>query len=377
MKLHEYQAKDVLRAAGLPVPHGVVVTTPDQAAQAAESMGRVVIKAQVHVGGRGKAGGVKVASTPADARTIAQAILGMDIKGLRVNEVLVEPALAIAREYYVGITLDRDNRHFTLMLSAMGGVDIEEVAEHHPEAIVRIGIDPLIGLPDYVLRQALWDAGFDAAQHRAITAVLHSLYDVAVARDTTLAEINPLAITNDGSVVVADAKVDIDDNALFRQAGLLQYRDSSFDDPMDRLAAEQGLTYVHLGGEVGIIGNGAGLVMTTLDVVTAAGSKPANFLDVGGGGRADQVRRALTMVLGDPEVKAVIFNIFGGITRGDEVARGMLEAAQSMTITVPIVVRLTGTQAEEGRRLLEGSAFIPAASAQEAAQKARTLIAGH
>ena len=374
MKLLEYQGKELFRKQGMPVPRGVVATTPQEVEEAARGMGRVVVKAQVQAGGRGKAGGVKVASTPEEARAVAERILGMEIKGLTVHKVLVEPALNIDKEYYAGIVNDRSSKRFVLMLSAMGGVDIEEVAVTDPDKIVKIPLDPAFGTPDYLLREAVYDAGFDQASHPALIAVLRQLYAASVAEDALLVEINPLAITAEGQVVVADAKVDIDDNALYRHPELAEYREESFDNEMDRQAAEQGLTYVHLGGNVGIIGNGAGLVMTTLDVVNANGLKPANFLDIGGGAQAAQVIKALTMVLSDPEVKAVIFNIFGGITRADEVARGMLGAAEGMAIPVPVVVRLSGTEQEAGRKLLEGSQYIIVDDVQEAAQRVRELI---
>ena len=375
MKLHEYQGKALFRAAGLPVPDGRVATSPDEAAEIARELGRVVIKAQVHVGGRGKAGGVKLAGTPEEAREVAGRILGMDIKGLTVHKVLVEPAIDIATEYYAGVVNDRGSKRYVLMLSSMGGVDIEEVAHSNPEAIVRLIIDPAYGLQDWALRQAMRDAGFAQAQARELGRVLKGLYGVLLARDCLLAEINPLVITGDGKVVVADAKVDIDDNALFRQQDLLSYREESFDNEMDRQATELGLTYVHLDGDIGVIGNGAGLVMNTLDVVTAAGGKPANFLDIGGGAQADQVVKAIDMVLSDPGVKGLIFNIFGGITRCDEVARGMLEAARRSPLRVPVVVRLAGTQEEAGRALLEGSAYVPVASVQDAALRIQELVA--
>ena len=375
MKLHEYQGKALFRAAGLPVPDGRVATSPDEAAQIARELGRVVIKAQVHVGGRGKAGGVKLAGTPEEAREIAGRILGMDIKGLTVHKVLVEPAIDIATEYYAGIVNDRGSKRYVLMLSAMGGVDIEEVAHSNPEAIVRLVIDPAYGLQDWALRRAMRDAGFAQAQARELGRMLKGLYGVLLARDCLLAEINPLVITGDGTVVVADAKVDIDDNALFRQQDLLPYREESFDNEMDRQATELGLTYVHLDGDIGVIGNGAGLVMNTLDVVTASGGKPANFLDIGGGAQADQVVKAIDMVLSDAGVKGLIFNIFGGITRCDEVARGMLEAAARSPLRVPVVVRLAGTQEEAGRALLEGSAYVPVASVQDAALRIQELVA--
>jgi succinyl-CoA synthetase beta subunit len=374
MKLHEYQGKELFRAAGLPVPMGEVATTPEEVGAIAERLGMVVIKAQVHVGGRGKAGGVKVASTPEQAREIAGRILGMDIKGLIVKKVLVEPALNIATEYYAGIVNDRTSKRFVLMLSSMGGVDIEDVAHTNPEAIIRVAIDPAYGLPDFAIRLAMKDAGFDRAKSRDLGAVLKGLYGALLRYDCLLAEINPLVITGDGQVVVADAKVDIDDSALYRHKDLLSYREESFENAMDQQATEQGLTYVHLGGDIGVIGNGAGLVMNTLDVVTASGGKPANFLDIGGGAQSALVVKAVNMVLSDPEVKGIIFNIFGGITRCDEVARGMLQAAGEMDIRVPVVVRLAGTQEAAGRALLEGSKYIPVQSVQEAAQTIRRLI---
>jgi len=374
MKLHEHQGKELFRAAGLPVPPGEVASTPDGVAAIADRLGRVVIKAQVHIGGRGKAGGVKVAATAREARELAARILGMEIKGLVVRKVLVEPALAIATEYYAGIVNDRTSKRFVLMLSAMGGVDIEEVARSYPDAIVRVEIDPAFGLHDFEIRQAMLRAGFDQARLRALGSVIKGLYQALVRYDCLLAEVNPLVITQEGNVVVADAKVDIDDNAVFRHPELLPYRDDSFDNPMDRLASEQGLTYVHLGGDVGVIGNGAGLVMNTLDVVTANGGKPANFLDIGGGAQASVVAKAVTMVLSDPEVKGIIFNVFGGITRCDEVARGMLQAAREMNLRVPAVVRLAGTEETAGRALLNGSEFVPVASVQEAALTIQELI---
>ena len=375
MKLHEYQGKELFRSVGLPVPKGEIATTPDQAAEIAGRLGRVVIKAQVHVGGRGKAGGVKVAATPEEARQVSGRILGMDIKGLTVHKVLVEPALDIQTEYYAGIVNDRTSKRFILMLSSMGGVDIEDVAHTNPEAIIRLPIDPAYGLLDFLVYQGMREAGFSGAKSRELGRVLKGLYEALTRYDCLLAEINPLVITGDGQVVVADAKVDIDDNALFRHRDLLPYREESFDNEMDRQATEQGLTYVHLGGDIGVIGNGAGLVMNTLDVVTASGGKPANFLDIGGGAQADQVVKAMTMVLSNAAVKGLIFNIFGGITRCDEVARGMLQAAERMEIRVPVVVRLAGTQEEAGSDLLRGSRYVPVASVQEAASKIQELIA--
>ena len=375
MNLLEYQGKELFAKQGMPVPQGIVATTPEEVEAAARTIGgRVVVKAQVQAGGRGKAGGVKLAGTPEEAREVGSRILGMQIKGLTVEKVLVEPALDIKTESYAGIVNDRKSKRFVLMLSAMGGVDIEEVAVTDPDKIVKIALDPAFGAPDYLLRQAVYDAGYDPASHKAIIPVLRQLYAASVANDAMLVEINPLVVTGEGKVIVADAKVSIDDSALYRHPELAGYREESFDNDMDRQAAEQGLTYVHLGGNVGIIGNGAGLVMQTLDVVNANGLKPANFLDIGGGAQAAQVSKALNMVLSDPEVKAVIFNIFGGITRADEVARGMLSVQEQMTIPVPVVVRLSGTQEEAGRKLLEGSHFIPVDNVQDAAQRVKELV---
>ncbi len=373
MKLYEYQGKDLFRAAGMPVPQGEVAQTPAEVVAIASRFGRVVIKAQVHAGGRGKAGGVRVAS-PSEAGEVAGAILGMSIKGLKVETVLVEPALSIESEYYAGIVNDRASKRFIMMLSAMGGIDIEEVAQNSPQAIVKVPIDPAFGLLDFDVRRAMKQAGFDQSKLRPLGAALKGLYATVVRHDCLLAEINPLAITADGAVVAADAKVDIDDNALYRHPDLMPWREGSFDNEMDRLASEQGLTYVHLGGDIGVIGNGAGLVMNTLDVVTASGGRPANFLDIGGGAQAAQVAKAVNMVLSDANVKGIIFNIFGGITRCDEVARGMLQAEQDLKIRVPVVVRLAGTQEAEGRQLLQGSRFVPVAGVQEAAQTIQQLL---
>ncbi|HLG71989.1 MAG TPA: ADP-forming succinate--CoA ligase subunit beta [Chloroflexota bacterium] len=374
MKLYEYQAKQVFASFGLPVPKGEAADTPDKVAEVAERIGgRVVIKAQVHVGGRGKAGGVKLADDAKQAREIAQQMLGMNLKGFVVKSVLVEQALPIDKEYYLSFTLDRDAQHIIGICSAMGGVDIEEVAESHPDKIIRMPVDIAFGPLDFQIRDFIREAGLEPTKSREIGAVMKRLYEVYVQTDASLAEINPLVVTKDGQVIVADAKFDVDDNALFRQKELAKYADASEEDELEAEAHRRGLTYVHLGGEIGTIGNGAGLCMNTLDIVNQAGGKAANFLDIGGGARADVVRNALDMVLLDPAVKAILINIFGGITRGDEVAKGVLEATSTLDVRVPIVVRMAGTEAESGLKLLEGSKLIPAATAPEAAKKAVEL----
>lgn len=360
MKLQEYMGKDLLRKAGVPVPGGQVASTPEEAAEIARGLGSVAVKAQVLVGGRGKAGGIKLADTPEEARQRAAEILGMEIKGLKVDKVLVEQQVKIAKEYYAGITLDRAKHRFILMLSSMGGVDIEDVAASNPEAIIRTWIDPAYGLTGYDVRAAMFKAGFEQSAFKDLQRILMGLYRVMVQTDAMLAEINPLAVTEDGEGIAADAKFDIDDNALFRQPELAQFSSESIDDPVEKIAAEAGMPYVKLDGDIGIIGNGAGLVMMTLDVVKSVGGQPANFLDIGGGARAEVVRKAFEVVLSDPQVRGIVMNIFGGITRGDEVAKGLLGAAASMDVRVPVAIRLAGTREEEGRAILEGSAYTPA-----------------
>lgn len=377
MKIHEYQAKEIFAKYGVPVPAGRVATAPDEVEKiAAEIGGTVAVKAQVHVGGRGKAGGIKLGSTPAEARAAGEKILGMDIKGLTVGHVLVEGAVDIKEEYYIGITTDRAARRNIVMVSAAGGIDIEEVAASTPEKIARLHLDPALGLLDFQIRQLAYEAKLPPAATKGIGAFLKALYRVYVDYDCSLAEINPLVLTGEGKLIAADAKINLDDNALFRHSDLAQYQEAQEDDPIEAEAHKRGLTYVRLDGEIGIIGNGAGLVMTTLDVVQREGGRPANFLDIGGGAKAEVVRKAIDTVLLDKNVKGIFFNIFGGITRGDEVAKGMLEAMSTMDIKVPIVVRLTGTRAAEGLQLLEGSPLTPAATMQEGAQKIVALVKG-
>jgi len=375
VKIHEYQAKQLMAKYGIPVPPGEVASTADEAAEAARRIGgRVVIKAQVHVGGRGKAGGIRLAETPEEARTVASEILGRPLKGLRVDRVLVESALDIEKELYLGIVLDRAARRHAVMVSAVGGVDIEEVARETPEKIAKTWIDPTLGLTNYQVRNLLIDAGFERALWADVSKVLFALYECYTSSDAVLAEINPLVVTKQGSVVAADAKVNIDDNALFRQPELAALREAAEENPLEIEAFKRGLQYVHLGGNIGIIGNGAGLVMATIDEVKREGGSPANFLDIGGGAKADLVANALELVLMDPQVKGVLFNVFGGITRCDEVANGILEAVRRVKVDVPIVVRLTGTNEAEGRAILANTPLIPAETMQEAARKIVELV---
>lgn len=369
VKLFEYQAKEIFARHGIPVPRGEVAADAQAAGAIAGRLGRVVVKAQVHIGGRGKAGGIKLASSPEEARAHADGMLGKPLRGLVVKRVLVEEALDIASEYYLAVTVDRTSKRAVMMASSMGGIDIEEVAESHPDKIARLAVDPAYGPLDFEVRELIADAGFDAKAGRALAAIAQKLYAIMLQCDASLVEVNPLVITGSGTVVAADGKFDVDDNALFRQTELAVYREESEEDPIEAEAHRRGATYVRLNGDIGIIGNGAGLVMTTLDLVTRAGGRPANFLDIGGGARAESVREAIEIVLMDPNVKGILFNIFGGITRGDEVAKGILAGTASLDVKVPIVVRMAGTRSEEGRRLLEGTKLIPAAGPLEAAQK--------
>jgi succinyl-CoA synthetase beta subunit len=369
MKIHEFQAKQVLAKYGVPTPRGQVATSPDEVKAIAQEFGKlVVVKAQVHVGGRGKAGGVKLAKSPDEAYEVGKQILGMDLKGLTVKKVLVEEGINIAQEYYLGMIFDRDARKIVVMVSREGGMDIEEVAETNPQAIAKAWVDPALGLTDYQIRQLIFGAKLDRQHVKEITRFLKALYQAFLSSDASLAEINPLVITKEGTVIAADCKMDIDDNALFRQPELAAWQESEADNPIEDEARRRGLTYVHLDGDIGIIGNGAGLVMTTLDAVGREGGKAADFLDIGGGARAAVVKNALEVVMME-KPKGVLINIFGGITRCDEVAKGVLEATGQMELAIPIVVRLSGTAEEEGRKLLEGSKLIPAASMQEAAKK--------
>jgi succinyl-CoA synthetase beta subunit len=379
MDLFEHQAKELFARHGVAVPRGRVAWSPEEAEAVAAGLGgTVVVKAQVQVGGRGKAGGIQLASGPAEARTQAERIIGMDIKGHVVRRVLVEEASDIAAEYYVSILHDRAGKGLLAMASTEGGVDIEEVAARSPEAIVRVPVNPLIGLRPYHVSQLLFGAGFAAAAHQGAAEILGRLYQVLLAADCTLVEVNPLVLTAGGQVLALDAKVTLDDSALFRHPELEALRDTFAVDPQEQAAKERGLNYVKLDGWVGIIGNGAGLVMSTLDVVAQAGGKAANFLDVGGGASAETMASGLEVVLSDQKVRSVLVNIFGGITRGDLVAAGILEALERLgdKVQVPLVVRLDGTNAREGRELLAKSPpdkVVPAATMLEAAAKAVEL----
>jgi succinyl-CoA synthetase beta subunit len=372
LKLQEYVGKDLLRDAGVPVPPGEVAQSVAQVEDIARRLGPVAVKAQVLVGGRGKAGGIKLAATPEEARRVGGEILGMDLKGLTVEKVLVEQQVRIAKEYYAGITLDRSRHAFVLMLSSMGGIDIEEVAASTPEAIIKTWIDPAFGLLPFQIQDAMFQAGFEPSAMKDLQRIVDGLYRIMVDNDAMLAEINPLAVTEDGRAIAADCKVDLDDSALYRHPQLAEHESESIDDPVERFASEHDVAYVKLDGDIGIIGNGAGLVMMTLDIVRQVGGTPANFLDIGGGARADVVRRAIEIVLMDDKVKGIVINIFGGITRADEVAKGLLEAASTMDIRVPVAIRLAGTREAEGREVLKGSQFTPA---PDVATATRTVMA--
>jgi succinyl-CoA synthetase beta subunit len=377
LNIHEYQAKQLFARYDIPIPAGDVAETPAQAREIAQRLGvPVVVKAQVLVGGRGKAGGIKLARTPQEAEEKAAQILGMEIKGLRVQKVLVDEAADIREELYLGVVVDRGSKRVALMASSEGGVDIEEVAARSPEKIVRVTVDPFLGLLDYQARELAYGIGLDKGLVRPFTAIAHGLYRAFVENDASLAEINPLVITGDGKLLAVDAKMNIDDSALYRHPELESMRDITAEDKAERLAREAGLSYVELQGEIGCMVNGAGLAMATMDIVKLYGGEPANFLDIGGGARADRVATALRIILRDPRVKAVLFNIFGGITRGDEVARGILEALREIDTDVPMVIRLVGTRAEEGRKLLADAHMITAETLSEAAQKAVAAARG-
>lgn len=373
MKFLEYQVKERFKAAGIPVPDGRLARTPDEAALAAGALGPVAVKAQVPVGGRGKAGGIKLARTPMDAKRAAGEILGMTIKGYPVREVWCETAQEITRELYLGLTLDRDARKPVVILSAQGGMEIEEVAEHHPEAIAKLHPDPWRGPLPFEVRRLIFHAGLGPLQAQLGPLVI-KLYALARTYDALTLEINPLALTRDGGLVAADGKLEIDENALFRHKDL-HGADESDEDPIEAEAKRRKLTYVRLDGSIGVIGNGAGLVMNTLDLVQREGGRAANFLDIGGGAKAEVVHSALDLLAGDPQVKGILINIFGGITRGDEVAHGIIDATRDLNLKLPLVVRMTGTREEEGRRLLQEAGIRPEASATAAARKVVELAA--
>jgi succinyl-CoA synthetase beta subunit len=377
MNIHEYQAKEILREHGIPVPPGEVATTPEEAEAIARRYGgMVVVKAQVHSGGRGKAGGVKLAKNPDEAREHASRILGLDIKGLTVEKVLVTPAEDIAHEAYVGIILDRGSKKAVFMVSAEGGVDIEEVAATNPDAIRKFAVDPRYG---FLPHQAYWLATSlyrDVKQQRAAARILQQLYQAFVDAGASLAEINPLITTPEGEVKAIDAKINIDENELFRRPEIEALRDESSEDPAEVSAREAGLTFIKLDGDVGCCVNGAGLAMATMDLVKYYGGDPANFLDIGGSSNPEKVVNALRIITGDPAVKVILFNIFGGITRCDDVANGIVTAMGQIDIRVPIVIRLTGTNEEKAVEILEGAGFSAMTDMDEAVKKAVELAKG-
>ena len=375
MNIHEYQARDIFRGHGLPVPEGRVATTADEAVTHAAALGLpVMVKAQVLTGGRGKAGGVKFCPTAADVRRHAGTILGLDIKGHTVRRVLITPAADIATEFYLGVLIDRRTRRPLVIASAAGGVDIEEVARTAPEKIIQHTIDPRYGLLDHeALALGLRLAPGDLPRARQLGAALQKLYLAFLAADASLAEINPFIFTPDGRGLAIDAKVNLDDNALDRHPDYSALRDLDAEDAAERAAREAGLSFVKLDGNVGCLVNGAGLAMATMDLVQYYGGMPANFLDIGGSSNPEKVVNALRIILGDPRVEVILFNIFGGITRCDDVAAGIIEATRRLQIRVPIVVRLTGTNEEEARRLLADTPLVPAATMDEAVKKALEL----
>jgi succinyl-CoA synthetase beta subunit len=374
MNLHEHQAKEIFRDHGIPVPPGKVATTPDEAREAARELGgSVVVKAQVHSGGRGKAGGVKLAATPDEAGAHAEAILGMTIKDLVVGKVLVTPAEDIASEAYVGVLVDRATQAPMFMVSSEGGVDIEEVAHTKPDAIRKLAVDPRYGLlphQAYWLANALYD---DNDQIKQGAKIMGQLYRSFVDAGASMAEINPLIVTPSGEVKAIDAKVSIDDNELFRRPEIADYRDASAEPEAETRAREAGLTFIKLDGQVGCCVNGAGLAMATMDLVKYYGGEPANFLDIGGSSNPQKVVDALSIITSDPNVKVILFNIFGGITRTDDVANGIVEATRQIDIDVPIVIRLTGTNEEEALKILENAGFEAYTSMDDVVEKAVEL----
>ena len=371
MKLQEHRSKEILARHGVPLLDGETATTPEGARAAAERIGGpVVVKAQVLVGGRGKAGGVKLAATPAEAEERAREIIGLDIKGTTVKTVLVAPAAEIAKEYYLGLILDRGAKAITVIASAEGGVEIEETARTNPEAILRLPLHPLIGLQEHEVRRTAFFLGIPADLRKDFAAVMRGLYRSFVESDADLAEINPLVVTDDGQLLALDAKIVLDDSALPRHPDLETMRDLNEEEPSEIAAREAGISFIKLDGDIGCMVNGAGLAMTTMDLVKLAGGEPANFLDIGGGAKADRVAAAFRIILDDPNVKAILINIFGGITRGDEVARGIVEARQSLTRDVPMVVRIVGTNAAEAKPILAEADLITADSLDDAAAKA-------
>jgi succinyl-CoA synthetase beta subunit len=380
LNIHEYQAKEIFARYGIPIPNGKVARTPEEVRAIAEGFGSpVVVKAQVHVGGRGKAGGVKLAATPEEAFEKGSRILGMDIKGLTVRQVLVTEAADIAHEAYVGIIMDRQSKRPVFMVSAAGGIDIEEVARETPEKIHRLGVDPFLGLLPNQARRLAYKLYPDAAQANQAAKILSQLYRAFIDSDASLAEINPLVTTPSGELWAVDGKMNIDDNALFKHPDIAAMRDADAEAPAEAEARQAGLSFVKLDGDIGCVVNGAGLAMATMDLVKYYGGQPANFLDIGGSSNPDKVVAAMNIITSDPKVKAILFNIFGGITRCDDVANGIVAALKRIAesprgpLTLPIVIRLTGTNEEEGRRILSEVNLVATDTMADAVQRAIAL----
>jgi succinyl-CoA synthetase beta subunit len=377
VNIHEYQAAEILGRYGIPLNAGQAAQTPDEAAAAAQALGgTVAVKAQVHSGGRGKAGGIKLAKSPDEARAVAGRILGMDIRGHTVNTVLVVPGVSIAAEYYVGITLDRANRQIIVMASAEGGVEIEEVARTNPDAILRVPVDPVRGLLNYRAVDLAFALGIAPDAVSGFVDIVKKMARAYIDEDASLVEINPLIRTEDGRWLALDSKMVLDDNALARHPAHESLRDMAEENATELEAKASGISFVKLDGDVGCVVNGAGLAMATMDALQVAGGTPANFLDVGGGANAAQVAKALGLILADPNVRAIFFNIFGGITRGDEVAKGLIAGLEQVPTQLPIIVRLAGVNAEEGRRILASTSLQSAETMEEAARLAVAAAKG-
>lgn len=375
MKIHEYQTKYLFKEEGIPVLPGDLAETPEKAYEIATQLkGVVAVKAQVHVGGRGKAGGIKIAKSPDEAKSYAQSLIGMDLKGLTVKKLWIESGAQIEKELYLGIVLDRMQKRNVILFTPEGGVDVEELAEKRPEALLKLPLDPLTGITDTQMNQLLSFSRLDIQLHPQLSEIVSKLVRLFLKYDGELLEINPLVVTNSNQLIALDGKLNVDDNALFRQDKIRSFAEIEEMDPLELEASKRGLAYVRLNGNVGIIGNGAGLVMGTMDEVQRAGGKPANFCDLGGGAKADVVRNALEILLMDSNIKGLLINIFGGITRGDEVAKGLISVIKEKGIELPIVVRLEGTRAEEGLAILAEANLISAHSMQDGAAKIVKLV---
>ncbi len=354
MRMHEYQAKQIFKKYGIPIAKGELAKNPDEVKEIAQKLGgKVVLKSQVLVGGRGKAGGIKKADSVEEAFELAKSMFGMELKGHRVEKIYVEEQLDIAREMYVGFTLDRASKGFALIVSSVGGMNIEEIAMNYPDKIARTTIDPLFGLWDYQIRDVLYRSNMPKEYQKEVSRIIKALYSILIHHEAELTEINPLIATKDGKLIAADARLNVDDNALYRHPDLKEMKDYTEIDQTERIAEEKGLNFVKLDGNIGVIANGAGMSMSTMDLIYLEGGKPANFLDIGGGASSDVVREAVNIILMDKNVKVIFMNIFGGITRCDEVAKGLAEAFSELKIDLPIVLRLAGTNEEEGRAIIE------------------------